>query len=285
MVKKLYKPIIAAISITTLIAIESFDVRALDCSELGNLAQYDIRCSKAPKPDSSESEVPLDEKNYALLFDGVNDYIEVTNTTIVNQIGNGDFTFSTFIYGLETGQVNHPQILSNREANGAGFLFGFHARWGGSENKIPYVQLDNVNWIDYPEQPNLLNGQWHHFVARRQGDTLTYFVDGEVVASLTTSVIGDYDLSSDQPLLIGWDLVNPSATFFEGKIDELSIWNRALTEKEIDSDMLYSLQGNEPGLLSYWSFNEGSGELAQDKSSNNNHGDIFGASWSTGWTR
>ena len=283
--EKLYKPLIAAISITTLIAIETFDVRALECSELGTLAQYDSRCSGTrSKPDLPESEVPIEEENHALFFDGVDDYIEVTSTTVVNQIGSGDFTLSTFVSARESEQEDHPQILSNRTADGAGFLFGFHDRWRGSDHKIPYVQLDKINWIDYPKQPNLLNGQWHHFVARRQGDTLTYFVDGELVASLTTSIIGNYNLASDQALLIGWDLVNPSATFFKGKIDELSIWNRALSETEIQSDLLYSLQGNEPGLLSYWSFNEGSGDLARDKSSNRNHGTIFGASWSIGWT-
>ncbi len=164
---------------------------------------------------------------YSLLFDGVDDYIQVTNTNIVNQIGSGDFTFSALVYGLESEQGLHPQIMSNRTTNGAGFLFGFHARWRGSRNKIPYVQLDNINWIQYPNQPNLLNGKWHHFVARRQGDNLTYFADGEAIASLTTSRIGNYNLASDQALLIGWDLVNPSATHFKGNIGELSIWNRA----------------------------------------------------------
>ena len=126
-------------------------------------------------------------------------------------------------------------------------------------------------------------GKWHHFVARRQGDNLTYFADGEIVASLTTSRIGNYNLASDQALLIGWDLVNPSATHFKGKIAELSIWNRALSDAEIQSDRLYSLQGNERGLLSYWPFNEGSGNQARDHSGNGNHGTIFGVVWATGW--
>ncbi|NES65183.1 MAG: LamG domain-containing protein, partial [Okeania sp. SIO2D1] len=167
--------------------------------------------------------------NYALYFDGIDDYIEVTNTNVINQIGSGDFTFSAQVFALESEQVVHPQIMSNRLTEGIGFLFGFHGRWRGSKNKIPYVQLDRINWIGYPDQPNLLDGQWHHFVARKQGDRLTYFADGKLVASLTTSRIGNYNLASEQPLLIGWDKVNSSQTHFKGKIDELSIWNRALT--------------------------------------------------------
>ncbi|MDY7002906.1 MAG: LamG domain-containing protein [Cyanobacteriota bacterium] len=221
------------------------------------------------------------QRNYALYFDGVDDYIQVKNTNVINQIGTGDFTFSVQVFALESEQVLHPQIMSNRLTERIGFLFGFHGRWRGSENKIPYVQLDRINWIDYPYPPNLLNGQWHHFIARKQGNKVTYFANGKLVASLTNSRIGNYNIASEQPLLIGWDKVNSSQTHFKGKIDELSIWNRALSDAEIESNMLDSLQGNEPGLISYWSFNEGSGNLVKDKSGNDNHGTIFGAVWTT----
>ncbi|MGB3509623.1 MAG: LamG domain-containing protein [Microcoleaceae cyanobacterium] len=222
-----------------------------------------------------------EQRNYALYFDGVDDYIEVTNTNVINQIGSRNFTFSALVLALESEQVSHPQIMSNRLTEKIGFLFGFHSRWRGSENKIPFVQLDSTNWIDYPNQPNLLNGEWHHFVARRRGNNLTYFANGELFASFTRGRLVDNNIASEQPLLIGWDKVNSSQTHFKGKIDELSIWNRALSDAEIQSQMLYSLQGNEPGLISYWSFDEGSGNLVMDKSGNDNHGTIFGAVWTT----
>ncbi len=216
---------------------------------------------------------------YVLSFDGVDDYIEIEDTSIVNQIGDGDFTFETWVKASEDNQVPHPQIFSNRQTDGQGFLFGFHDRWRGSANKIPYVQLDSINWIDYPEQPNLLDGQWHHFAARRESNTLTYFADGQPVASLTTEKIGNYDISSNQALLIGWDLVNQPSTPFAGELDEIRIWSRALEDTEIQSGMLRSTQIDKTGLVGYWSFDEGSGEVVNDRSGNNYHGMIFGASW------
>ncbi|NET40340.1 MAG: LamG domain-containing protein [Cyanothece sp. SIO1E1] len=117
------------------------------------------------------------------------------------------------------------------------------------------------------------------FAARREASTLTYFADGQPVASLTTARIGNYNISSDQALLIGWDLVNRSATPFKGSIDEVRIWNRALSDAEIKSGISRSMQSDEIGLLGYWSFDEGSGELVRDRSGNNYHGVIFGASW------
>ena len=235
-------------------------------------------------PQNNDLNPSPHKNNSALLFDGVDDYIEVKSSEVINQIGRGDFTFSAWVNALESEQARHPQILSNRTANGDGFLFGFHARWRGSKNKIPYVQLDNLNWVEYPNQPDLLNGQWHHFVARRRDDNLSYFADGEQVGSLSISRIKNHNIASDRALLIGWDLVNRYQTHFKGKIDNLSIWNRALSDTEIQSDLLGSLQGDEPGLLSYWSFDEGSGNLVKDESEHGNHGTIFGAVWTTGYS-
>ena len=41
------------------------------------------------------------------------------------------------------------------------------------------------------------------------------------------------------------------------------------------------LTGDENGLVGYWNFNEGSGSILTDQSSNGNDGTINGASWST----
>lgn len=47
----------------------------------------------------------------------------------------------------------------------------------------------------------------------------------------------------------------------------------------MQSGMLRSTQIDKRGLVGYWSFDEGSGEVAKDRSGNNYHGVIFGASW------
>ena len=46
--------------------------------------------------------------------------------------------------------------------------------------------------------------------------------------------------------------------------------------------MNYGLRGDEESLLSYWNFNEGSGETAYDQNSNNSyHGTIVNSIWTT----
>lgn len=65
----------------------------------------------------------------------------------------------------------------------------------------------------------------------------------------------------------------PSSLFsggnFPGTIDELRIWNIALTQGQIQENMNQVLLGNETGLVSYWRFDEGSDLTVFDLISNN----------------
>ena len=58
-------------------------------------------------------------------------------------------------------------------------------------------------------------------------------------------------------------------------LDEIRIWNRARTHKEIRSTMDAPLTGDEPGLAGYWNFDDGT---ARDLSPNKNHGALEGSS-------
>ena len=66
-----------------------------------------------------------------------------------------------------------------------------------------------------------------------------------------------------------------------GKIDEVSVWSRSLSDSEIQSHMLTSPISGEEGLVGYWNFNEGEGTTLYDLTGNANHGTINGATWST----
>ena len=46
--------------------------------------------------------------------------------------------------------------------------------------------------------------------------------------------------------------------------DEVRIWQRALTEQEIQQRLNLPIRGNESDLVTYWRFDEGTGGLAYD---------------------
>ena len=69
---------------------------------------------------------------------------------------------------------------------------------------------------------------------------------------------------------------------FPGRIDDLSIWNIALTQSEIENIMNQPPNGDETGLISYWDFDEGKdGIIAYDIAGKNDGTLSEGVSWVT----
>lgn len=60
--------------------------------------------------------------------------------------------------------------------------------------------------------------------------------------------------------------------FLDGNISECRIWNKVLTQDEINAkDHFYQVEPNAKGLVSYWKFDEGAGVNIHDYSGNENH--------------
>jgi len=109
------------------------------------------------------------------------------------------------------------------------------------------------------------------------------YINGIVVAENSSWPAGDIPYTvTGQGFAIGGNSSPDGATqntFFNGKIAQVSIWNKALTQNDINRTMHTSLKGNETGLVGYWPLNEGTGSIAYDRSINSNDGIIAGATW------
>jgi hypothetical protein len=73
---------------------------------------------------------------------------------------------------------------------------------------------------------------WKHVAAVRRGGRLELFIDGKPAAVSTAFTAGDYDLSNNEPLLIG----SGATEHFHGRIREVRAYRRALAEPEIAED-------------------------------------------------
>tara|TARA_B100000809_G_C15114570_1_gene521900 strand:+ start:869 stop:1264 length:396 start_codon:yes stop_codon:yes gene_type:complete len=116
------------------------------------------------------------------------------------------------------------------------------------------------------------DGFLHHIAGVRDKDTnqLFLYIDGSLQDNVDTDL--SENLSSSQSLFIGTHLYNMSDGF-DGKIDEVRIWNVARTEAEIQATMNSSLTGKEEGLVGYWNFDDGT---AKDLTANSNDGALKG---------
>ncbi len=93
------------------------------------------------------------------------------------------------------------------------------------------------------------------------------YVDDELVISgqaATPPVLYD-----SHPFYIGAE-TNPGLNcYLVGDVDEVRIWNRALSVAEIAADRHECSTPTSAGLVSSWSFDEGTGQTANDSTSAN----------------
>jgi hypothetical protein len=78
----------------------------------------------------------------------------------------------------------------------------------------------------------MANGSWHFIVATWDGNTIKIYIEGEIVNKIDCK--GEISSNGD-PLFIGCR--NGAERWVDGLMDEIKIYNRALTANEILSDM------------------------------------------------
>ena len=201
-------------------------------------------------PNSSES------VNNSLHFDGMDDYVDVNVNT------ENDFSISGW-FKFETADNGNAIIASNSND----FI-----RIDTYENQ-KYFGYNSPTGANHRGATALSENTWYHFAVTRSGSDLSFYLNG------------DFDGSFNEPsTVLDWVKIgvhrNGSQHHFHGNIDEVSIWNVAQTQEQIQANMSFEISGTEEGLVGYWNFNEGEGTILTDLSGNGNHGMIYGATWS-----
>jgi streptogramin lyase len=120
----------------------------------------------------------------------------------------------------------------------------------------------------YVTSANTYNdGQWHHGVVTfdNPNNIVRLFVDGVQIGSLSTS--SNPDNTGSQPLRIGGNAQSLTEDFFVGQLDEVGVWNRALTSAEITNLMNTGLFPSS-GLVYSNSFGTSISEVCNDNIDN-----------------
>jgi hypothetical protein len=113
------------------------------------------------------------------------------------------------------------------------------------------------------------DGQWHHYAGVYDSATqsVRLYIDGSD-ATTTAGTIDEPMRNDDEAICVGARATGPTAcatsATWQGDLDDVRIWNRALSAAEIQETMNAELVGNEPGLIAYWKLNEGAGQTAAD---------------------
>lgn len=164
-----------------------------------------------------------------LLFDGVNDYLEFTGI-VNNYFNTSDFTVS-FYFRNEGRNIFRQSLLSKRTDCGDDHLLDLQLDLTQKEVRIEVRENEHKDYGDI--SPELAGNGWHHFALVREGTRAFTYINGSLIQSGRRC--SGVDISNAAPLSFSHSpcIGSGGARPFKGILDELRIYDRALTELEI----------------------------------------------------
>lgn len=209
--------------------------------------------------------------NYYLAFNGTSSYVDMGDPASGDlDMGTGPFTLEAWVRSSDF-SVN----TWYRRIFGKGFKFsaylddatgklGIYCNSTASSGFTTAVIADNA---------------WHHIAIVRNGGQIDIYVDG-ILDYSEVNPAWAADLSSSENFTVGV-LQNGGtmAGFWNGRINNVRLWDDALNAGYINSIMNKLLPSSTPHLIGDWWFNDGSGNIAEDHSVNHNHGTIHQCDW------
>jgi len=161
----------------------------------------------------------------ALQLDGINDY---GISDFVLDPANGPFSVFAWVKDGAAGQV----IIDQFDGTGSGEM------WLGTEELLGKLMTGLVpppagRFVAQPlvSESVITDGQWHHIGFVWDGSYRFLYVDGTEVAKDTAAQ--NPLKSADGGLYIGAGKALDAATFFSGRIDDVRVYNLALSAEEI----------------------------------------------------
>ncbi len=217
--------------------------------------------------------------NSGLRFDGVDDEVNVPMSLGLLRFAGGkglndDLTEFGISAWVNLNAFDHDADVVYKNSN----YFMRLSKSGEAYKLSGIVYLDGkynsvtVDWSDRISD----TGVWHYLVFNYTGSELQLFIDGELKK---TSEASGTVKSNSNDLFIGG---HNSDHVVNGVIDKVIIWDKALTETEVNSKYNANVVEADETILGKWKLDENNGTTAFDSSINNNSGEINNCKWSEG---
>ena len=205
----------------------------------------------------------LAEKVYAnstaLSMDGSNEYVTTANVSI-----GSTWTYETLVKPNDISSIDWSGIITSNSGSGTGMWFQFSLNGSGKlrwESNDPGLSVDNIG-------PVVNDNTWHHVAVTCDGTNIRFYTDGVLVN--TTPFTGG---TMNRPLHIMAERV--PTQFIRGLVDQTMVWNYARSLSEIQSDKTTLLAGTVPGLLVYYTYENGTGTTVTDLAGGDHNGTMM----------
>jgi len=170
----------------------------------------------------------------ALEFDGVGDYVDCGDLAGFDFGEGQDFSISLWFALAAVG--NKPVNMINKRENGGeykGYWIFYEGRAAeGNYRKVVFMLDTGPSTPSAVSSSYVDDGQWHHVVGMREGSTLRLFLDGIQEGGDVSSEGYDANISNSNTLKIASRHI-PSINFFPGRLDNVMIFDRALSSGEV----------------------------------------------------
>lgn len=190
---------------------------------------------------SANHGLEINGANYALggvgetfSFDGIDDYLTIPDTTNLNPTSAVSITSWVKLSNNNKYQIILSKFYANY-LNGAGddsYLLGINPT-GGIYWVVETLTGATLNDNQTNSSPvSIFNNKFHHVVGTYDGANMKIYFDGQLVQTLAAS--GDIQGSPATPVLIGGGSnLNANDWFTNGQLDEVTLYNVALSESQI----------------------------------------------------
>ena len=186
----------------------------------------------------------------ALSFDGVNDYVSGTGISTSLTA----FTIEAWVYHNTLPAVVQRYITINPEV---AVLRYDGTIYGGTNALHFYIKKANGSLSGFLVENVLTTGTWMHVAGTYDGTTMKLYLNGTLIKSASPAG-GLYPPSGSFSFSAG------GSEAFNGKMDEVSVWNYARPVTDIRQDMYQAAPTGNANLINYWKFNNGTGITLTD---------------------
>jgi len=171
--------------------------------------------------------------NYSMSFDGSDDYIDVGDNNSLNPTS--QLTLSVWVKKIGSGTGSTPAVYSSSKSssNNGGFLITLHPT--SSRFQFYVDTTGSGGWVSIQNNVGIVTNQWYHIVSTWDGSNIKMYVDG--VLQTNTASVSQIVYSIDISATIG----KYATSYFNGSIDEVAVWNTALTSTQVSE--IYNATG------------------------------------------
>lgn len=240
----------------------------------GGISDTTAWCFKTEAAPAVEPAPPIAGSGSALSFDDVSkNYVDLGESNS-NLVLGKTYTEEAWIYFSPVDNTSTTDKFYGILGNDIGSTYTrAPSIWVYQNGRIHAGFGDGSHWCCFVTPGDVLTpGMWNHVAVTYNGDAFYLYING-VLKYQETQTATPYSTSVRFIGKVATDTIL-SGDEFDGKIDEVKIWNNARTLDEIRQDMYNRPATGTGGLVGYWSFDENSISTAVDSSGNRSNGTL-----------